>query len=931
MKIMNPNRSLCLLAYTLWILIAWSCQSPEINPEPQWTEVTNTAKPWTRWWWHGSAVTKEGITAELESFQQAGLGGVEITPIFGVKGQEDKFVNFLSEQWVDLLIHTLQEADRLGLGVDMATGTGWPFGGPWIDAAHAPKNMVFKTWTLTSGQRLSENIQCIQEPMLRAVNRKVDISEVKNPISANQNLQELAFDQVKFEEVLPLIAVVAYDETGNSQELTHLVKENQLDWTAPEGNWTLYGVFQGLHGKMVERAAPGGEGNVIDHFSKEALQIYLNRFDEAFAGRDLKSLRAFFNDSYEVDDARGQADFTPGFFEIFETRRGYDLKAHLPALLGKTDEVAHARVLTDYRVTIAELIQENFTKPWKKWGASHGAIIRNQAHGSPANILDLYAEVDIPETEGDEMLKIKFASSAAHVNGKPLTSSESATWLKDHFQSNLADIRRNLERYQLGGVNHVFYHGTAYSPDEEVWPGWLFYAAVHANDRNPLWQDMTQLNLYITRIQSMLQASSPDNDLLVYFPVYDRYAESGHGLLEHFDIRGNFYHSQVKLLGDTLLQKGISIDLISDQQLTQLRSVDGQLQTKGGKYRAILIPATHYMPLATMQKLKELADAGAKVLFYQNLPQDVPGMYQLPERQVTLRTLKEAIQPNAVVASRLDQLMESANILPETLVQNSLPLIRKQYKGKTLYFICNWTDSTYDDWAPLQKVGSNAYLLNPMTGVKGVAQVQNGKVRLQLAAGESVIVLTDDKPFEGSDYPNYRKGNTQVLNNDWQVHFEKGGPELPADTLLEKLTSWTKWGIEATEYFSGSAVYTTTFVQKSEAPAYQLSLGAVHESAQVFLNGKLLQTLIGPTYEVTFSAAQLQEVNELKVVVSNLMANRIRYMDLKGIEYRRFYNINFPAHDAENRRDGLFHADHWESLPSGLLGPVTLTALHFEK
>ncbi len=100
--------------------------------KPGWPEIVRETRPWTRWWWHGSALTKEGITAEMEAYQKAGLGGLEITPIYGVMGYENQFVEYLSPQWIELLLHTLKEAERLDLGIDMATGTGWPFGGPWV-------------------------------------------------------------------------------------------------------------------------------------------------------------------------------------------------------------------------------------------------------------------------------------------------------------------------------------------------------------------------------------------------------------------------------------------------------------------------------------------------------------------------------------------------------------------------------------------------------------------------------------------------------------------------------------------------------------------------------------------------------------------------------------------------------------------------------
>ena len=55
------------------------------------------------------------------------------------------------------------------------------------------------------------------------------------------------------------------------------------------------------------------------------------------------------------------------------------------------------------------------------------------------------------------------------------------------------------------------------------------------------------------------------------------------------------------------------------------------------------------------------------------------------------------------------------------------------------------------------------------------------------------------------------------------------------------------------------------------------------------------------------------------------MANRIADMDKKGIVWKKFYNINFPARFAQNRGvDGLFTAINWEPAASGLLGPVTI-------
>src|SRR4029079_12258314 len=225
--------------------------------------------------------------------------------------------------------------------------------------------------------------------------RALQITDLVEPLTANRNLQALALEQVKYPHDLTLTVLMAYSDTGEISDLTTRVQaDGRLDWAAPQGRWTLYALFTGWHGKLVERAAPGGEGFVIDHFSTDAIRKYLLPFDRAFAGHSLSGLRAFFNDSYEVDDATGEADWTPRFFAEFEKRRGYDLRLPLPALRASGTDDVSVRVLADYRETISDLLLDTFTAEWSSWAKRQGRQVRNQAHGSPANILDLYGASD---------------------------------------------------------------------------------------------------------------------------------------------------------------------------------------------------------------------------------------------------------------------------------------------------------------------------------------------------------------------------------------------------------------------------------------------------------------------------------------------------------------------------------------------------------
>ena len=925
------NNFIFKFLFFLGLLAATACEEPRQQADLSWPEVQQSTKPWTRWWWHGSSVTREGITAELEAYQKAGIGGVELTPIYGIRGGEQEFVSFLSEEWVDMLLFTLQEADRLGLGVDMATGTGWPFGGPWVDADIACKNMVYRKFSLNGGQALSEKVEYLQEPLLRTVQpTNLKISDLKQPIAANTNLQELALDQVRFEKPLPLQTLMAYSEAGEKIELTEKVNEKgQLDWIAPDGKWTLFAVFQGWHGKMVERAAPGGEGNVIDHFSSQAIEQYLAAFDQAFKGKNISSLRAFFNDSYEVDDARGQADWTPALLDAFEEKRGYDLRNQLPALFGEDEEKKNQRVLSDYRETIGDLLFETFTQGWSAWAKKNQAIIRNQAHGSPANILDLYGASDIPETEGTDIIKIKMASSAAHVNGKPLASAEAATWLGEHFTTNLADLKENVDRYLAGGINHVFYHGTSYSPPGEPWPGRLFYAAIHANPRNSLWQDYPALNRYIGRTQAFLQMGNADNDILLYFPAYDRFGEKGQEMLAHFHgeaaPRGGT--SRVREAAERLQEQGYAFDFVSDKQILEMGN-------SPSPYKAVLVPETHFMPLSTLQKLQDLSAKGMKVIF-QKMPASVPGFHDWESRQQTFEQLIANFQKEEIIVQNdLANALESAGISREWLVDKGLEFHRRSDGESTLYFISNWSEDNFDGWIRLATPAKSVAIFDPMTALAGFAEtrLQDGQLemKLQLNRGASCILKTFPSTASGEKWHYLEQGNQSLtLEGPWELSFNAGGPELPPTQEMETVTLWTELPDERFHHFSGTATYSTEFaLPEGEGSGWLLNLGKVAESATVSINGSKAGTVLGPAYQLFIPSDMLDAKNRLEIAVSNSMTNRIRFLEQSGQRWQRFYNINISARLRENLgKDRVFTTLNWTVHPSGLAGPVTLTSI----
>ncbi len=741
----------------------------------------------------GSALDAATITRELEALRNAGFGGVELTPIYGVRGHESQFVPYLSAAWLGLLHHTLAEARRVGLGVDMATGTGWPFGGPWVSEADAAHGLLFQRWQLAQGGQLTDAIRLRQAPLVRALGnqiyevretapgeppatttqaqpllrpgtRPIQITDLVEPVEANPNLQALALEQVRYPKDVPLMAVVARNRDGAVLDLTSRVTaDRRLEWTAPEGDWTIHAVFLGSHGKLVERAAPGGEGNVIDHFSRDAIRRYLERFDRAFRDRPPAGLRAFFNDSYEVDDATGQADATSSIFEAFLQRRGYDLRDHVPTLVGDGPAETRVRVLADYRLTISDLLLETFTNEWDAWAGRYGAITRNQAHGSPANLLDLYAASDIPETEGLEITRSKWAASAGHVAGRRLIAAEAATWLGEHFRSTLADVRAHVDRYFVAGVNHLVYHGTAASPARAPWPGWLFYAAVEFNDRNPWWRDLPALNQYVTRVQSFLQSGVPDHDVLLYYPFYDFIANPRTTRLAHFgganapDERTAFEAAR-----DLMQRRGYTYDFVSDRQLQQVRAEGSALVTGGGaRYATVVVPASRYIPLETFLHLVTLANQGASVLLLGDVAADVPGLADLSNRRDRLQRATadlrfgpagaDGITEAPVGRGRilrgetLDALLPRAGIARESLVDHGLEFARRRSEQGRFYFVSNTSAVDLDGWVPLGVTARHLVVHDPMRGTVRAAPTRPSaagglEVRLDVPAGESLLI-----------------------------------------------------------------------------------------------------------------------------------------------------------------------------------------------
>jgi hypothetical protein len=252
------------------------------------------------------------------------------------------------------------------------------------------------------------------------------------------------------------------------------------------------------------------------------------------------------------------------------------------------------------------------------------------------------------------------------------------------------------------------------------------------------------------------------------------------------------------------------------------------------------------------------------------------------------------------------------------------------------YFLSNRGDKIIDGWIPLNANAASVALFEPMTTKAGLATwrlrgKKNIEVVVQLKPYESIIVRLFNTKKAGNNFP-YTKpqGEPVKIEGEWKLSFLTGGPTLPAPVSIKELSSWTILNGDEYKSFSGTAKYSISFPKPTgNATNWLLDLGKVNETAEVILNGKKLATLIGPTFQVVIPSGEIKQTNTIEIIVANLMANRIAYMDKNNIPWKKFYNTNMPARKRENSKNGLFDASNWEALPSGLSGPVTLTPVGY--
>ena len=268
----------------------------------------------------------------------------------------------------------------------------------------------------------------------------------------------------------------------------------------------------------------------------------------------------------------------------------------------------------------------------------------------------------------------------------------------------------------------------------------------------------------------------------------------------------------------------------------------------------------------------------------------------------------------------------AAGVRPEPLAVGAHGRYVRYRRGKdTLYLVLNTHgERALEGPFKLSVPVKGAWALDPMDGSVTPLDVVDGKVVWNCPKNRTMWLWTSpDEPSVAAPAPAPEAELPQIpVPGPWTLTPVTGGPEpLPAIRTMAALTSWSTRADGTDELFCGTMRYETTFdLPPGVAPesVCTLDLGEVKWTARVMLNGRELATLVVPPYAVRVPANALcAKGNLLAVEVANLGRNRIRDLDRRGIEWRKFYIVD--------RAYRIFNLKEEPNEPSGLMGPVTLT------
>jgi hypothetical protein len=870
------------------------------------------ARVMMRWWWFGSAVTKPELAHELEQMKAGGFGGFEIQPVYPLELDDPQtgFRNlpYLSDEFLDDVRFVNIQAHRLGLRASLTLSSGWPYGGP-----HTPITDAASRLRLIQAPA-PQGTASVAVPYLNHGENLIGVFLAGGRWNKGDAEQRPA--------ILPLPA-------ANSLRMT-------LPAEAANGDHVVLWFLSSRTGQQVKRPAVDADGFVLDHFSRDAVQHHLHdvadRLITAFGNQPPYSV---FSDSLEVYEA----DWTPGLLDQFRQRRGYDLLPHLPDLFSSAPGEEALAVRHDWGETLTELIDQNYLKPIDTWAAAHHTLFRSQTYGEPAVSLSSNALVDLPEGEGPQWRQFsttRWATSASHVYGRPITSSETWTWLHSPaFRATPLDMKAEADRFFLQGVNQLIGHGWPYSPPSAGEPGWRFYAAGVFNAHNPWWIVMPDVTRYLQRVSWILRQGEPANQVAVYLPEDDAWAAFTPGKVS---LSGLMPRWITPALTQAIEDGGYNFDYIDSSAIS----------ARGIHYPILILPGVDRMSAGTLARIAEYQQHGGKVIAIERLPAHAPGLQEGGQTSAQVAAAAAALfntpGGNAQLIPNVTQLQRSLRqaLLPDMQLSTPAPdvgFIHRRLADADIYFVANTGNNAIRTKARFGAAHGTGEWLDADTGKAREINVNGGEVELDLAPYESRVLLLHDGVRAGVPADDEGPGaGPQVvadLSGGWLVRFDGNGVE----EKMAELTSWTEK--PQTLYYSGVANYRRSIELPPSNPGNSrliLSFGVgkalpapagsathpgmhalldapVRDAAVIYINGQRAGSLWHTPYELDVTSLLKPGKNALEVRVANTAINLLSGEALP--DYRLLwarYGNRFAPQDM----------DHLQPLPSGLLGKVEL-------
>lgn len=699
--------------------------------------------------------------------------------------------------------------------------------------------------------------------------------------------------------------------------------DGSLDWTAPQGRWTILRIGHVNTGRQNSPAPPEGTGWECNKLSPEGAEAqfagYIGRLHDGPLSGGL--LDGMLLDSWECETQTWTADME----REFAKRNDYGLRRWLPAVMGYVvgDQQTTARFLRDWRGTISKMFSENFYGTMARLAKENGLAITYETAGGdvfPADILEYYKYADVPMCEfwqpfsdgfvGSLNFKpIKPTASAARFYGKPRVAAEAFTSFSHTWDEQWSMLKEVANTNLVEGVTHLVYHTYTHNPQQPfLAPGTSFGGPGIGTPflrGQTWWRHMPAINAYFARCSYMMERGRPVSEIIWYL---------GDEQSPKPDQDPNFL-------------QGYKYDYCNpDILLNRLRVEQGRLVTPDGiRYSVLWLPDNCRMVPQTLEKVLSFVQSGATVVG--NAPQ---GLATLNGGAAAQRQFDKVVKKiwgsrsagvrrvgrgRVIAGVPIAEALAQAGIAPD--VRGDVLWAHRTTAGADWYFVCPQKGAGFSGTLDFRCSGL-VEVWDPATGERAAAEAvsSDGRTRVVVElpqSGSCYVVFRRDTADLPPIAPAQNHLSTTTKLSTWTLRFPDGWG-APQTLELAALKPWRELDIsDEGRAFSGTAVYETTFEvgETGAGGCYMLDLGRVGMIAAVVVNGRAVQTLWAPPYRVDISDYVRPGENALRVEVTSTWFNRLVYDAGKAPDERKTWVIRWPSAKEALRE-------------SGLLGPVSV-------